>query len=87
LTMIGLRSREAANTAALSAFVQSIGYLVAGSGPLLVGLLLGLTGDDWTWPLILLLVAVTLSGSFGWYAARPRYVEDELELNTPAVQA
>lgn len=87
LTMIGLRSREPANTAALSAFVQSVGYLVAGSGPLLVGLLLGLTGDDWTWPLILLLVAVTLSGSFGWYAARPRYVEDELELNTPAAQA
>jgi CP family cyanate transporter-like MFS transporter len=88
LTMIGLRSREVASTAALSAFVQSGGYLVAGSGPLLVGLLLDLTGNDWTWPLVLLLVAVTLSGSFGWYAARPRYVEDELaELNTPATQA
>lgn len=85
LTMIGLRSREVASTASLSAFVQSIGYLVAGTGPLLVGLLLGLTGDNWTWPLILLLVAATLSGSFGWYAAHPRYVEDEL--NTPATQA
>jgi CP family cyanate transporter-like MFS transporter len=88
LTMIGLRSREVASTAALSAFVQSVGYLVAGSGPLLVGLLLGLTGNDWTWPLVLLLVAAALSGSFGWYAGRPRYVEDELaELNTPATQA
>jgi CP family cyanate transporter-like MFS transporter len=83
--MIGLRSREVASTAALSAFVQSVGYLVAGSGPLLVGLLLDLTGDDWTWPLLLLLAAVTLSGSFGWYAGRPRFVEDEL--NMPVTQA
>lgn len=77
LTMIGLRSREATGTAALSAFVQSAGYLLAGTGPLLVGLLLDLT-DDWTWPLLLLLVAATVSGSFGWYAGRARYVEDEL---------
>src|SRR6185312_5564107 len=60
---------------------------VAGSGPLLVGLLLDLTNDNWTWPLVLLLVAAGLSGSFGWYAGRPRHVEDELaELNTPVAQ-
>lgn len=77
LTMIGLRSREVSTTASLSAFVQSVGYLIAGGGPLLVGLLLDLT-DSWTWPLLLLLAAVTVSGSFGWYAARPVYVDDEL---------
>jgi CP family cyanate transporter-like MFS transporter len=79
LTMIGLRSREVSSTASLSAFVQSVGYLVAGGGPLLVGLLLDLTAN-WTWPLLLLLAAVTLSGSFGWYASRPVYIEDELSL-------
>jgi MFS transporter, CP family, cyanate transporter len=77
LTMIGLRSRAAGSTAALSAFVQSAGYLLAGTGPLLVGLLLDLT-DDWTWPLLMLLVAAALSAGFGWYAGRPRYVDDEL---------
>ncbi len=83
LTMIGLRSATAPVTAALSAFSQGIGYLIAGTGPLLVGLLLQLTGEDWTWPLILLLVADVLSFSFGWYAGRPCYVEQELGLPVP----
>ncbi|MFL6161302.1 MAG: MFS transporter [Jatrophihabitantaceae bacterium] len=85
LTMIGLRSCQVAVTASLSAFTQGVGYLVAGTGPLLVGLLLGLTGDDWTWPLVLLVVANIGSLGFGWYAASPRLVEDEL--NMPAAQA
>lgn len=85
LTMIGLRSALVPVTAALSAFSQGIGYLIAGTGPLLVGLLLGLTGGSWTWPLILLLAAAVLSFGSGWYAACPRYVEDEL--NMPVSQA
>lgn len=85
LTMIGLRSSRVPVTAALSAFSQGVGYLIAGSGPLLVGLLLQLTGEDWTGPLILLLAADLLSFGSGWYAGRPRYVEDEL--NMPVAQA
>lgn len=85
LTMIGLRSREITTTATLSAFVQSIGYLVAGSGPLLVGLLLDLT-PSWTWPLMFLLVATVVSGGFGWYAARPAFVDDDF-INRPVRQA
>ena len=77
LTMIGLRSRELATTAALSAFVQGIGYLLAGTGPLLVGILLGLT-DSWTWPLVLLILAVLGSGATGWYAGRDEYVDGQL---------
>lgn len=84
LTMIGLRSAQVPVTAALSAFTQGAGYLIAGTGPLLVGMLLGLTGGDWTWPLILLLVADALAFAFGWQAARPRLVEHEL--NMPAAQ-
>ncbi|MDQ2837823.1 MAG: MFS transporter [Actinomycetota bacterium] len=76
LTMIGLHSREIASTATLSAFVQGIGYLIAGSGPLLVGWLLGIN-DSWTWPLIILLVVLALSAIAGWYAGRPSFVEDE----------
>jgi CP family cyanate transporter-like MFS transporter len=77
LTMIGLRSRQIATTAALSAFVQGIGYLLAGAGPLLVGVLLGVS-DSWTWPLVLLILAVLGSAATGWYAARPDFVDDQL---------
>ncbi|MDQ1722372.1 MAG: transporter, family, cyanate transporter, partial [Pseudonocardiales bacterium] len=77
LTMIGLRSRELATTAALSAFVQGIGYILAGTGPLLVGVLLGIS-DSWTWPLVLLILAVLGSASAGWYAGRPDFVDEEL---------
>lgn len=76
LTMIGLRSREIATTAALSGFVQGAGYLLAGTGPLLVGVLLGFS-DDWTGPLTLLVVAALLSAAGGLYASSPRFVEDE----------
>jgi CP family cyanate transporter-like MFS transporter len=82
LTMIGLRSRTVAGTAALSAFVQGIGYLLAGTGPLLVGVLLD-ANDNWTWPLLLLLAADVISAGFGWYAGQPRHVEDELNMLVP----
>jgi CP family cyanate transporter-like MFS transporter len=83
LTMIGLRSRELATTAALSAFVQGIGYLLAGTGPLLVGVLLGLS-DSWTWPLVLLILAALGSAATGWYAGRGEYVDDQLRRPGPA---
>jgi len=78
LTMIGLRSRGLATTAALSAFVQGIGYLLAGTGPLLVGVLLGIS-DSWTWPMVLLILAALGSAVTGWYAGRGEYVDDQLQ--------
>lgn len=77
LTMIGLRSREAETTAALSAFVQSIGYIVAGSGPLLFGVLNDATGG-WTAPLALLFVGLAIAVAAGLRAALPRFVDDEM---------
>ncbi|HZZ95519.1 MAG TPA: MFS transporter [Jatrophihabitantaceae bacterium] len=77
LTMIGLRSRTPETTAALSAFVQAIGYIVAGTGPLLFGVLYGATGS-WTLPLMLLWIALGLSLITGWLACAPRFVDDEL---------
>ena len=50
LTLIGLRSRTPAGTAALSGFTQSAGYLLAALGPFAVGALYDATGG-WTWPL------------------------------------
>lgn len=77
LTMIGLRARTAETTAALSAFAQSIGYIVAGTGPLLFGVLFGAT-NHWGWPLSLLFIALAVAAVTGWFAARPRYVDDEM---------
>lgn len=77
LTMIGLRSRTSDTTAALSAFVQAIGYIIAGTGPLLFGVLYGATGS-WVLPLSLLWISLALSLVTGWLACKPCYVDDEL---------
>ena len=60
LTLIGLRARTAATTAALSAFVQAIGYIVAGTGPLLFGALFDATGS-WALPMAVLYVALAFT--------------------------
>jgi MFS transporter, CP family, cyanate transporter len=77
LTMIGLRARNAGSTAALSSFVQAIGYLVAGTGPLLFGVLYGST-QHWALPLVLLFAALVLSYAAGMVASRERFIDDEL---------
>src|SRR3954470_7642385 len=77
LTLIGLRSRTAGNTAALSAFTQAIGYIVAGFGPLLFGALYGATGS-WALPMAVLFVALALALVAAWPATAHRYVDDEL---------
>jgi CP family cyanate transporter-like MFS transporter len=77
LTLIGLRTRTPGTTAALSAFAQSVGYLLAGTGPLLVGVLYGATGG-WGWPFVLLFVALVAMLVSGWIVGRERYVEDDL---------
>jgi CP family cyanate transporter-like MFS transporter len=77
LLLIVLRSRTAGTTAALSAFVQVIGYLVAGCGPLLFGALLGATGG-WALPMTVLFVALGISVAAGWSSTANRYVDDEL---------
>jgi CP family cyanate transporter-like MFS transporter len=77
LLLIGLRARTAATTAALSAFVQVIGYLVAGCGPLLFGALFGLTGS-WALPIGVLFVALAATMASAWPSTTDRYLDDEL---------
>jgi CP family cyanate transporter-like MFS transporter len=77
LTLIGLRTRSVATTGSLSAFSQSVGYLIAGFGPLLVGVLHGATGG-WTWPFLLLFVDLAVMAVAGWVIGQHRYVEDDL---------
>ncbi|GAA1775864.1 CynX/NimT family MFS transporter [Agromyces lapidis] len=76
LVLINLRSRTHAGAVALSGFVQSVGYLVAATGPLVVGLLHQVSGG-WTAPLVLMLVSVLPAAVAGVVVARPHFVEDD----------
>ncbi|WP_051797408.1 CynX/NimT family MFS transporter [Catenuloplanes japonicus] len=76
LTVLGLRARTAEGTVALSAFAQSIGYLFAALGPLLVGYFYGLTGG-WTVPMLFLVGMALLQAVAGLAIAAPRFIEDE----------
>jgi MFS transporter, CP family, cyanate transporter len=80
LTLIGLRARTSEGTAALSGFAQSIGYLIAGIGPFMMGVLNSATGG-WTVPLIVLLVLLVPQALSGLMVARERYLEDELHVS------
>ena len=75
LTLINLRTRTGAGSAALSGFTQGLGYAVACIGPLMFGVLHDATGG-WTWPFALLLVAVCVILVAGRVACKPRFLED-----------
>jgi CP family cyanate transporter-like MFS transporter len=77
LTMIGRSARTPDGTAALSGFAQSVGYVIAGLGPLGTGLLHDATGT-WTVPVAVLLVSGLLIGVFGTVVNGGSYLEDEL---------
>ena len=64
------RAPDAGVAASLSAFSQSVGYLVASVGPLMVGLLHSATGS-WNIPVALLLVLCAAELATGVLAGRP----------------
>jgi CP family cyanate transporter-like MFS transporter len=77
LTLIGLRTRTSAATAALSGFTQSAGYLLSAIGPFGFGLLHEAT-DGWTVPLeVMASLSVPLL-LVGMYVGRPAHLEDQL---------
>ena len=73
MTLILVRSRDVAQTGRLSAASQSVGYLIAATGPLVVGLLHEATGG-WRAGLLVVLVALAGQLAVGLLAARPRLV-------------
>ncbi|MEV5652077.1 MFS transporter [Nocardia sp. NPDC052254] len=75
LTLINLRTRTQAGSAALSGFTQGIGYTVACVGPLLFGVLHSVVGG-WGVPFALLAVAVLVLLAGAWQACKPRMLED-----------
>ena len=77
LTLFVLRTRTPAGTAALSAFSQGGGYLMAAIGPLLVGVLYEATGD-WAAAFVILLVTAGIHLVTGWWSTGNRFLEDEI---------
>jgi CP family cyanate transporter-like MFS transporter len=73
MTLVLQRTRDVAQTGRLSASAQSIGYLIAATGPLAVGLLHQATGS-WTTSMVLLLGVLVAQLALGVAAGRPRLV-------------
>ncbi|MDP7729651.1 MFS transporter [Mycobacterium sp. TY813] len=73
LTVIALRARTTEDTAQLSGMAQGFGYLLAGIGPFLFGVLHDVT-SGWTVPWIFVLVIYVLQMTMGALAGRNRYV-------------
>lgn len=74
LALFVLRTSTPTDAAALSGMAQTVGYLLAAAGPMLVGTL----RDQWsTWdaPLVALIPTLVALTSVGWVAAAPHVVE------------
>lgn len=76
LTMIGMRSTSSAGVVKLSAFTQSVGYLISVPGPLLVGTLYQHSGG-WGLPIALMAGLMVPQIAVGVLAGRDRRIEDE----------
>jgi CP family cyanate transporter-like MFS transporter len=73
LTLITLRSPDAAHTSELSGMAQGVGYVLAAAGPLALGAIHDATGS-WTAPVVTLLVLLVPLAVAGAGAARDRHV-------------
>ncbi|REK74254.1 MFS transporter [Paenibacillus paeoniae] len=74
MMFFGLRTRTSRQAAELSGMAQSVGYLLAATGPTLFGFLHDAT-QSWKAPLMILVAASVLLGIVGLGAAKNRYVE------------
>ncbi|GCD40257.1 MFS transporter [Streptomyces chrestomyceticus JCM 4735] len=73
LTFQSERAGSSGEAAALAGMAQSVGYLVAAAGPLLLGILHDSTGS-WTLPLVVLVVLSAAMAGAGYGAGRNRLV-------------
>ncbi|MFI1150837.1 CynX/NimT family MFS transporter [Streptomyces sp. NPDC020817] len=76
ITMIGLRAKSPAGVVKLSAFAQSVGYLISIPGPLLIGALYQHSGG-WDLPLAVMAGLLVPQIALGILAGRDRTIEDE----------
>lgn len=82
LTLIVVRAPDAAHAAELSGMAQTVGYLLAATGPFLLGALHDLSGG-WTLPIWLMLVTLIPVAVMGLRAGRPGLVAGRSPRSTP----
>jgi CP family cyanate transporter-like MFS transporter len=75
LALMNLRTRTSAGAASLSGFTQGVGYALAGTGPLLIGVLYDATGG-WTAALLFLIGTLVVLLVAAVVACRPVMLED-----------
>lgn len=75
LTFFALRTKNPAQTASLSGMAQSIGYLLAASGPLVMGYIHDIT-QGWTYPLIMLAIISIVMNIIGLGAGESRLIDE-----------
>ncbi|MFG2223593.1 CynX/NimT family MFS transporter [Streptomyces sp. NPDC048644] len=73
LLFIVQRAPDARHTAQLSSMAQCFGYVLAATGPAVLGAVHDASGS-WTVPIVVLLVLLVPQIVVGWGAARPRHV-------------
>lgn len=73
LTLVNLRAESASATTSLSTMAQSIGYLIAATGPVVTGALRSATGS-WTSALVALLVLMAPLAVCGWIGGRADFI-------------
>jgi len=76
LTLVNLRTRTPAGSAALSGFTQGVGYALSCIGPVAFGLLHEFN-RGWALPFAFLSMGIVLCAVAGWHACKPRWLEDE----------
>ncbi len=76
MVLLGLRSRTAGTASELSGMTQAVGYLIAGLGPVVFGVLHDLT-HTWAVPVIALGVTMVVMTWFVRKAGEARYVDEE----------
>lgn len=82
LTLMALRSRTHSGTVALSAFGQSVGYLLASVGPVGFGFLHDVSGG-WTVPLVALMAVLVVMLGCGLVVVRRWVIENDLPGRSP----
>ncbi|RAV34580.1 MFS transporter [Corynebacterium heidelbergense] len=77
IALIPARTRVSLITARLSGFVQPYGYIIAAAGPLVIGMIHGIT-HSWTAILLGLMALALVMGAIGVRASRKTVIDDEL---------
>jgi CP family cyanate transporter-like MFS transporter len=75
LSLIALRAADSSSVRHLSAMVQTIGYTIGATYPVLVGIVFDAT-SDWTAPLVVVLVAAALMTGSGLVAGSSRPIRE-----------